>query len=77
VAMDPEERLPGFRKRPGDMLPDRVGEAVERGFDPVIGGFFSPGGTETGFAGMRGLDASATGGADPDMPAEERRSTDE
>jgi hypothetical protein len=77
VAIDPEERLQGFGKCPGDMLPDGVGEGVEGGFDPVVSGFFATGGTETGFAGMRGLDASATGGADPDMPAEERRSTDE
>jgi hypothetical protein len=77
VAIDPEERLQGFGKCPGDMLPDGVGEGVEGGFDPVVSGFFATGGTETGFAGMRGLDATATGGADPDMPAEERRSTDE
>ena len=59
------------------MLPDGVREGVERGLDPVIGSFFSAGGAETRFAGMRGLDASATGGADKDMPAEEGRATDE
>ena len=59
------------------MLPNGVGESVEGGFDPVVSGFFATGGTETGFAGMGGLDASATSGADKDMPAEECRSTDE
>jgi len=59
------------------MLPDGVREGVERGLDPVIGGFFTAGGAETRFAGMRDLDASATGGADKDMPAEEGRATDE
>lgn len=59
------------------MLPDGVREGVERGLDPVIGGFFAAGGAETRFAGMRGLNISATSGADKDMPAEESRSTDE
>jgi hypothetical protein len=45
--------------------------------DPVVGGFFLAGGTETGFAGMRGFDLATTGGADKDMPAEKGRSTDE
>ena len=59
------------------MLPDGVWEGVERGMDPMVGGLFAAGGAETRFAGMRGLDASATGGADKDMPAEEGRATDE
>jgi len=59
------------------MLPGGIREGVERGLDPMVGGFFATRGTETGFAGMRGLDASVTGGADKDMPAEERGSTDE
>jgi hypothetical protein len=77
VAIDPEERLQGVGKCPGDMLPDGGGEGVEGGLNPMVGGFFATRGTETGFAGMRGLDASVTGGADKDMPAEECRSTDE
>lgn len=59
------------------MLPSGIREVVERGLDPIVGGFFATRGAETGFAGMRGLHASATGGADKDMPAEERGSTDE
>ena len=77
MAIDPEEGLQGFGECPGDMLPGGIREVVERGLDPVVGGFFATGGAETGFAGMRGLHASATGGADKDMPAEECRSTDE
>jgi hypothetical protein len=45
--------------------------------DPVVGGFFATGGAKTRFAGMRGFDLATTGGADKDMPAEERGSTDE
>ena len=59
------------------MLPGGIREVVERGLDPMVGGFFSTRGAETGFAGMRGFDLAATGGADPYMPAEESRSTDE
>jgi hypothetical protein len=59
------------------MLPGGIREVVERGLDPVIGGFFAAGGAETRFTGMRGLDASMTSEADKDMPAEECRSTDE
>ena len=55
MAIDPEEGLQWFGECPGDMLPDGVGEGVERSFDPVVGGLFPAGGTETGFAGMRGL----------------------
>ena len=76
MAIDPEEGLQWFGECPGDMLPDGVGEGVEGGFDPVVSGFFATGGTETGFAGMWGLDASATGGANEDMPTKERRSAD-
>jgi hypothetical protein len=77
MAIDPEEGLKLGGQRPGDMLPDGVGEGVERGVDPMVGGFFSAGGAETGFAGMRGFDLATTGGTDPYMPAEETRSTDE
>jgi hypothetical protein len=39
------------------MLPEGVGQGVDGGIDPIVGGLFSAGGAEAGFAGMRGLDA--------------------
>ena len=59
------------------MLPSGIRKGVERGLDPVVGGFFSAGGAKTRFAGMRGFDLATTGGTNPDMPTEESRSTDE
>lgn len=74
MTIEPEEGLKFKRQRPGDMLPDSVGERVKSGFDPIVGGLFTAGGTETGFAGMRGLEAAKAFWADKHMPAEQRSS---
>lgn len=73
-AVEPEERLKLSRQGESDVLPNGVWESVKSGFDPVVGGLFSAGGTETGFAGMRCLDLAETFGADKHMPTEKRSS---
>jgi len=47
VAIDPEEGLEVGRHGPGDMLPCRVWKGVEGRFNPMVGGLFSAGGTES------------------------------
>ena len=74
MTIEPEEGLKFKRQSPGDMLPDGVGERVKSGFDPIVGGLFTAGGTETGFAGMRGIEATKAFWADKHMPTEQRRS---
>ncbi len=75
MTINPEEGLQFGRQSPGDMLPDGVRERIKSGFDPIIGGFFPAGGTETGFAGMRGIEAAQAFWTGKDMPAEQRSST--
>lgn len=72
VAIDPEKGLEVGRQGPGDMLPCRVWKGVESGFNPIVGGFFAAGGTETRFTGMRRFDPAEAFWTDKDMPAEER-----
>ena len=47
VAIDPEEGLEVGRQGPGDMLPCRVWKGVEGSFNPMVGGLFPAGGTES------------------------------
>jgi len=74
VAVEPEKRLKMSGQSEGNVLPSRVRECVKSGFDPIVGGFFPAGGTETRFAGMRRLDPAKAFWADKDMPAEKRSS---
>ncbi len=75
MAVDPEERLELFRHGPSNVLPSGVGERVKSGVNPIVGGLFPAGGTETGFAGMRGIEAAQAFWTGKDMPAEQRSST--
>jgi hypothetical protein len=62
VAVEPEEfpKPRGHGER--DVLPSGVGQNIELGFDPFIGGLLSARGTEAGFAGMGdGLACAARG----------------
>ena len=43
VTIHPEERLKRSGERPGHMLPEGVGQGVDGGIDPIIGGLFSAG----------------------------------
>lgn len=74
MAIEPEEGLKFKWQCPGDVLPDGVGKRVKSGFDPIVGGFFTAGGTETGFAGMRGIEAMKAFWTDKHMPTEQRSS---
>lgn len=74
MAIEPEEGLKFKRQSPGDLLPGGIGERVKSGFNPVVSGFFAAGGTETGFAGMRGVEAAKAFWTDKHMPAEKRSS---
>jgi len=75
MTIEPEEGLKFKRQSPGDMLPSGVRERVKSGFNPVVSGLFTAGGTETGFAGMRGIEAAKAFWTDKDMPTEKRSST--
>ena len=44
----------------GDMLPCSIGQGVKTGRNPVVGGSFPAGRTETGFASMRRFDTMGT-----------------
>jgi len=74
MAIEPEEGLQFKRQSPCDMLPRGVRECVKSGFNPIVGGFFPAGGTETRFAGMRGVEATQAFWTDKHMPAEKRSS---
>ena len=58
-------------------MPDGIGQGVDGCSDPVVGGLFAAGRTETGFAGVWGLDALKALRTDEHMVAEERGSADE
>ena len=53
------------------MLPGSFWQSIEAGFDPVVGSLFPTGGAESGFAGVRNLDAPTTVGTNKDMISEE------
>jgi hypothetical protein len=61
----------------GDVLPGGLRQGVQRGLDPVVGGFFAAGGAESGFAGMGDFLLGITGWAGQDMEAEKGGSADE
>lgn len=77
ITIDPKERLKDCGNGPGHMLPEGIGQGVNGGLDPIIGGLFSTGRTETGFAGVWGLDAFKALRTDERMVAEERGSADQ
>ena len=74
MAVEPEKRLKMSGQSESNVLPSRVRECVKSGFDPIVGGLFPAGGTETRFAGMRRLDPAKAFWTDKDMPAEKRSS---
>ena len=74
-AIEPEERLKMIRQGKSNVLPKGVGERVKSGFNPVVGGLFPAGGTETRFAGMRRFELAEAFWADKHMPAKQRGST--
>ena len=75
MAVEPEERLQMIRQSKSNVLPNGVRERVKSGFDPIVRGFFTAGGTETRFTGMRCFDRMEAFRADKDMPAKQRSST--
>lgn len=77
VTIAPKERLKDRGNRPCHMLPDGVGQGVNSGFDPVVSRLFATGRTETGFAGVWGLDALKTLRTDERMVAEKRGAADQ
>ena len=74
VAVKPEKDPKFCWHGKGDVLPGGFGEGIQAVFNPDIGGFFSTGRTESGFAAMRDLHTPGARGADKQMVTEKRRS---
>ena len=74
VAVQPEKDPEFCWHGKGDVLPGGFGEGIQAVFNPDIGGFFSTGRTESGFAAMRDLHTPGACGADKQMVTEKRSS---
>ena len=74
VAVKPEKDPKFCWHGKGDVLPGGFGEGIQAVFNPDIGGFFSTGRTESGFAAMRDLHTPGACGADKQMVTEKRSS---
>ena len=74
VAVKPEKDPEFCWHGKGDVLPGGFGEGIQAVFNPDIGGFFSTGRTESGFAAMRDLHTPGACGADKQMVTEKRSS---
>lgn len=77
MTIMPEERLKLCRHGECNVLPGCVWKSVKSGFDPLVSGLFSAGGTESRLAGMGRLDVVGTPWADKDMPTHEGSPTSE
>lgn len=74
VAVQPEKDPKFCWHGKGDVLPGGFGEGIQAVFNPDVGGFFSTGRTESGFAAMRDLHTPGACGADKQMVTEKRSS---
>jgi hypothetical protein len=77
LSIDGEEVPEFLGHGEGDMLPGGVGQGVPGGFNPVVGGFFTTGRTESGFAGMRNFFGGEARGAGKEMKPQKSSSADE
>ena len=74
VAVRPEKDPEFCWHGKGDVLPGGFGEGIQAVFNPDVGGFFSTGRTESGFAAMRDLHTPGACWADKQMVTEKRSS---
>ena len=74
VAVQPEKDPEFCWHGKGDVLPGGFGEGIQAVFNPDVGGFFSTGRTESGFAAMRNFHTLGACWADKQMVTKKRRS---
>jgi hypothetical protein len=77
LSIDGEEVPEFLGHGESDMLPGSVGQSIPGGFNPVVGGFFTTGGTESGLAGMGDFFGGEARGAGEEMKAKKSGSADE